>query len=210
MGNTLNTPDAFTAGPGNAMPQKYFVSAQALLDDSIRLGFQILDSGFAPNFMVAVWRGGAPAGIAVQEILHLHGVATDHIAIRTSSYSGVGAQDIVRVHGLEYIVSNIAAGDRLLIVDDVFDSGRSMAAILEKLRHKCGDRMPGDVRIATVYYKPGHNLTDLAPDFFVRETDAWLVFPHELNDLTEHEISDGKGMDLAALRRTAKPGPQTS
>ena len=48
--------------------------------------------------------------------------------------------------------------------------------------------MPDDVRVATVYYKPSRNVTDLTPDYFVHETSDWLIFPHEINGLTEHEI----------------------
>ncbi|MFQ5533380.1 MAG: phosphoribosyltransferase [Sphingomonadales bacterium] len=183
---------------------KYFVTAQGLLEDSIRLGFQILDSGFAPKFIVGVWRGGAPTGIAVQEILDFHDVQSDHIAIRTSSYIGMEQQKVVRVHGLEYIVNNIDAQDSLLIVDDVFDSGKSLAAILDKLRRKCRRNMPDVVKIATVYYKPKHNVTDLKPDFYIHETDAWLVFPHELHDLTPEEIRDQKGLDFDELRKPVK------
>jgi hypothetical protein len=48
--------------------------------------------------------------------------------------------------------------------------------------------MPETVRIATVYYKPSRNQTSLKPDYFVHETEEWLVFPHEICGLTEAEI----------------------
>ena len=51
------------------MTDKQFIHAQELLDASYRLGVQILDSGFRPSFIVGVWRGGTPVGIAVQELL---------------------------------------------------------------------------------------------------------------------------------------------
>lgn len=181
--------------------EKVFITAQEFLEDSFRLGLQILESGFDPKFIVGVWRGGAPAGIAVQEILDFHDVQTDHIAIRTSSYVGMAKQKVVRVHGLEYIVDNIDAEDHLLIVDDVFDSGHSLAAIIKTLKEKCRRNMPEVVKIATVYYKPKRNLTHLVPDFYVHETDAWLVFPHELHGLTQEELQKGKGLDFAALRK---------
>ena len=72
------------------MSEKYFISAQQLLDDSFRLGLEILDSDFRPDFIVGVWRGGTPVGIVVQELLDYFGVVSDHIAIRTSSYEGIG------------------------------------------------------------------------------------------------------------------------
>ena len=68
------------------MSEKLFISAQSLLEDSWRLSVKILKDGFHPNFIVGVWRGGTPVGIAVQEMLDFYGVHTDHISIRTSSY----------------------------------------------------------------------------------------------------------------------------
>ena len=117
--------------------EKVFISAEELLIDSFKLAEQIYQSGFRPQFIVGVWRGGAPVGIAVQEYLDHVGIETDHIAIRTSSYYSIGRQDKeVRVHGLNYIIDNVNADDHLLIVDDVFDSGRSIIAILDELRSK--------------------------------------------------------------------------
>jgi hypothetical protein len=55
--------------------------------------------------------------------------------------------------------------------------------------------MPDHVRIATVFYKPARNRTQLQPDFCVRTTDAWLVFPHELKGLTREEILAHKPVD---------------
>ena len=49
--------------------QKIYISAQSLLEDSFSMGKQILESDFSPNFIVGVWRGGTPVGIAVQEML---------------------------------------------------------------------------------------------------------------------------------------------
>jgi hypothetical protein len=184
--------------------EKVFITAEEFLEDSFRLGLQILESGFDPKFIVGVWRGGAPAGIAVQEILDFHDVQSDHIAIRTSSYVGMARQKVVRVHGLEYIVDNINTEDHLLIVDDVFDSGHSLEAIIKTLKEKCRRNMPEIVKIATVYYKPKRNLTELVPDYYVHETDSWLVFPHELHGLTEEELQKGKGLDFAALRKDLK------
>ena len=71
------------------MEKKLYLTAQELLNDSFELGLRIFKSGFKPSFIIAVWRGGTPVGIAVQEMLDHLGVKTDHIAIRTSSYLGI-------------------------------------------------------------------------------------------------------------------------
>jgi hypoxanthine phosphoribosyltransferase len=178
---------------------KHYISANALLEDSFRLARAILDSGFRPTHIVGVWRGGAPVGIAVQEYLAQYGLETDHIAIRTASYTGIDEQDRnVRVYGEGYLVDTLSAEDRLLIVDDVYDSGRSIAALLQVLRAKCRRNFPEDARIATVYYKPLRNTTDLTPDYYVHESDAWLVFPHEICGLTAQELA-AKGLPADLL-----------
>ena len=157
---------------------------------------QIVRSGLRPTFLVGVWRGGAPIGIAVQEVLEFHGIECDHLAVRTSSYTGIGQQaKEVRVHGIDYLVSRLTAEDRLLLIDDIFDSGRSLAALVDELSRRCRRNMPAQVRIATVYYKPASNRTTLEPDFHVRVTSEWLVFPHELKGLTREETLRNKPVD---------------
>lgn len=167
---------------------KVALSAQDLLEDSFRLGMDILESGFQPTIVIAIWRGGTPVGMAVQELLSYCGIESDHIAIRTSSYRGVDDRHAVAVHGLNYIVKKICHDDRLLIVDDVFDTGNTFAAVLRELKARARANMPEDVRIAAPWFKPSRNETDLMPDYFVHETDDWLVFPHELDAFEGEEM----------------------
>lgn len=172
---------------------KQYISADQLLDDSFRLGLQILESGFRPHFIVGIWRGGAPVGITVQELLDFFGIHTDHISIRTSFYKGIDERKShIRVHGLQYVIDNVNADEGLLIVDDVYDTGLSIRAVIDSLESRARRNMPQEIRIATAYFKPGNNLTDRIPDYYVHETDAWLVFPHELNGLTREEILERK------------------
>ena len=172
---------------------KTYLSAQELLNDSFELGLRIFKSGFRPSFIIGVWRGGTPVGIAVQEILDHLGVKTDHIAIRTSSYYGIKKRDkTVRVHGLEYVIRHANWEDGLLLVDDVFDTGSSIKAIIETLREKMRRNLPKDIRIATAWFKPKYNLTDITPDYYIHEADQWLVFPHELEGLTREEMFANK------------------
>ena len=87
---------------------KTYLSANQLLNDSFQLGTQIINSGFKPTFIVSIWRGGAPVGIAVQEPAYA-GIQTDNIAIRTSSYKqGIDQQKgHVEVYGLSYLVQRL-------------------------------------------------------------------------------------------------------
>ncbi|HVW70456.1 MAG TPA: phosphoribosyltransferase family protein [Steroidobacteraceae bacterium] len=173
--------------------EKLFITAESLLRDSMELARLIVRSGLRPTFLVGLWRGGAPIGIAVQEVLEYCGIHTDHIPIRTSSYVGIDHQaKTVRVHATDYLVSRLSYEDELLIVDDVFDSGRSLEAVLAELTRRCRRNLPAKIRIATVYYKPSRNRSALAPDYYVHATDSWLVFPHEIQGLTREEILANK------------------
>jgi hypoxanthine phosphoribosyltransferase len=173
--------------------QKIFITAEELLRDSFKLAKLVHDSDFDPDFIIGIWRGGAPVGIAIQEYLDYVDVKTDHIAIRTSSYTGIDQQEkTVRVHGLDYIIENINADDNVLLVDDVFDSGRSIDAIFKSLEQKTRRNMPLNVKIACPWYKPERNVTNRTPDYFINKTDSWLVFPHELKGLSREELVEGK------------------
>jgi len=167
---------------------KTVLSAQDLLVDSVDLGIRVLEAGFEPTLIIAIWRGGTPVGMAVQEVLSYCGIDADHIAIRTSSYTGVDQRGHVAVHGLNYIIKKICHDDRVLIVDDVFDTGNTIVAVIDELTRRARDNTPEDIRVAVPWFKPSRNETDLVPDFYVRETAEWLVFPHELDALTPEEL----------------------
>jgi len=188
---------------------KTVLSAQELLDDSFRLGLRVLESGFRPTLIIAIWRGGTPVGMAVQEILDYCGVESDHIAIRTSSYVGVDQRGAVAVHGLNYIIKKICHEDRLLIVDDVFDTGNTIAAVIEELHKRARDNTPDDIRIAVPWYKPSRNETDLVPDYFIHETAEWLVFPHELDALSPEELREARP-EIARIVEAVKAPPATT
>ena len=185
------------------MSEKIWIGADNLLADSFALARKVLESDYRPTHIVGIWRGGAPVGIAVQELLAYHGQEADHIAIRTSSYSGIDRQDReVRVFALGYLIDTLGPEDRLLVVDDVFDTGRSIEAFLAELEARCRHNMPREARIATVYYKPKRNRTDLVPDYFIHQCDDWLVFPHEICGLSEEEIAAHKPQAATILRKT--------
>lgn len=168
---------------------KTVISARELLEDSFRLGIKVLESGFEPTMIIAIWRGGTPVGMAVQEVMSYCGVDADHIAIRTSSYSGVDERHEVAVHGLNYMIKKICHDDRVLIIDDVFDTGNTIKAVLDEIRLRARGNTPEQMRVAVPWFKPTRNQTELTPDFYLRETEEWLVFPHELDALTPEEMA---------------------
>ena len=188
------------------MSEKLYLSAQDLLEDAFRLGAMVLESGYRPSFITAIWRGGAPIGIAVQELLDYYGVDCDHIAIRTSSYSGIdGRAGGVRIHGMNYLIKNIEHDDRLLIVDDVFDTGHTIAAVIRHLQDKARLNCPREIRVAVPYYKPTRNQTDRVPDYYLHETEQWIKFPHSLEGLSDAEIAAHRPALAAILREVRDP-----
>ena len=172
--------------------EKLYVSAEELLRASYELAWQVYESGFRPDYIVGIWRGGAPVGIAVQEFFDLMGVASDHIAIRTSSYKGIAEREkTVQVYGLNYVIRQVESDNSLLMIDDVFDTGLSVQKVIEDLKKACKKNTP-NIRIATPYYKPENNMTERTPDYFLYETSKWIVFPHELKGLSLEEIASNK------------------
>ena len=120
--------------------RKLFIEEQDLLLDGYRLGVRIFNSGFRPDFIVGIWRGGSAVGIVVQECLQYLGIETDHISIRTS-YRGkstyqnvIDNADSIRVHGAQYLYETMNAADKLLIVDDVYSTGLNIKAVIDRLR----------------------------------------------------------------------------
>ena len=118
--------------------KKLFIQSESLLKDSFQLAWNVYESGFAPNYIIGVWRGGAPIGIAVQEFLSFLGIESDHVAVRTSYYSAIDERkDSVQVYGLNYVIRQLESEDRLLIVDDVHDTGNSVAQIIADIAAAC-------------------------------------------------------------------------
>lgn len=172
------------------MTEKHYISAQALLEDSFRLGAQVIRHGFRPTVIIAIWRGGTPMGIAVQELLAYQGIETDHIAIRTSSYQGIdGRSQEIRIHGMSYLIKHCNRDDSLLIVDDVFDTGLTIQAVIQHLRKHARLNTPHDIRVAVPYFKPTRNKTNRVPDYYLYETERWLKYPHSLEGLSHDEVA---------------------
>jgi hypoxanthine phosphoribosyltransferase len=174
-----------------------YIGADDLLRDSFQLAATIHDAGFQPDFLVGLWRGGSAVGIAVQEGLEFFGNKTDHIAIRTS-YTGahrysemVSKADEIRVHGLQYLLENLCSHHAMLIVDDVYSTGSSVKAVIDQLARKTRRNLPQDIRIASVWYRPGSR-TLRAPDYYVHETSDWLVLPYEMSGISLQDLRDNR------------------
>lgn len=179
---------------------KTYVSAQELFEDSFKLGKDVYDSGFHPTVVIALWRGGTPIGVVITEFFSYKGEKIEkHFPIKTEGYDHDKKRPSVKVFGLECIADEITKDDKILIVDDVVDSGATIEMFMKKLGQACDDEMPSkkNIKIATVYYKP--ETAVIEPDFYVYKTNDWIVFPHEMEGMSFEEIERAKGKSVAQM-----------
>ena len=162
---------------------KRYVGAESLLIDSFKLAKEIYESGFVPEKIIGIWRGGSLVTLAIDEYFRSKGLKIKSYPLKVEAYSGSKLNKEVLVFGFEDLKKQIEGVKKLLVVDDVFDTGSSLENAVNKLM-----TITKEIKIATVYYKPRNNRTNLKPDFYLHETSAWIVFPHELEELTMDEI----------------------
>ena len=117
--------------------------------------------------------------------------------------------DVTTVDGLEYVIEKANYFHSLLIVDDVHDKGITIKSLVEELSKRSRANTPNNIKVATVYYKPNRNKTNRVPDFYVHETDKWIVFPHELEGLTAEEIKVAFGDTIYQIVEDAKASVRT-
>ena len=134
-------------------------------DATDELATQIHNSDFDPEIVIAVARGGMIPGGALTYSLGVK--LTD--AINVEFYTDVEETLPDPVLLAPMLDTDSIRGKRILVVDDVADSGRTLALVLKLLRG-----FGADVRSAVLYAKP---TTVISPDFVWKATDKWIVFP---------------------------------
>ena len=162
---------------------KEFITPETMLRDSFSLAKQIHDSGFNPEVLLVLWRGGTPVGIVIHEFLVYQGTQLHHAVIKAESYTGIDQRTEPRIENMASVLAMIRPGARVLVVDDIFDTGRTMEKVKKELIAKTQD-----IRLAALYWKPGSAQVPLKPDYFIRAASGWIVFPHEIVGLTAKEI----------------------
>ena len=143
--------------------KKLYVDAQTLLVDSIKLARMVWNDKFCPTVLVSVWRGGTLPGIATDEFFRCRGQRLHHAVIKAQSYDGMErGESGVQVEGIEDIAAIVKNDDRLLIIDDVFDTGHTMVAIMNHENRR--RRMPfGDRLLQTRKQQDGYRAILLRP-----------------------------------------------
>jgi hypoxanthine phosphoribosyltransferase len=114
----------------------------------------------------------------------------------------VSTAESIRVHGLQYLLENLCSHHSMLIVDDVYSTGSSVNAVIAQLALKTRRNLPRDIRIASVWYRRTEK-TLRTPEYYVHETDDWLVLPYELSGFSVDELRDKRPRMAGLLAKLA-------
>jgi hypoxanthine phosphoribosyltransferase len=125
----------------------------------------IADDGFRPDAIVAIARGGLTLAGALGYALDVKMLGSLNVEFYTGVEERLGAPVVLP----PTLDRDSLAGKSVLLVDDVADSGRTLAMVLQLLR--AGG---GEVRTVCLYSKP---TTVIEPDYVWRTTDRWIMFP---------------------------------
>ena len=126
---------------------------------------QVVDSGYEPDLVLSIARGGLGLGMGLGYALDVKNLS----AVNVEFYTGVDERLEVPIMLPPTPAAVDLAGLRVLIADDVADTGKT----LEIVREFCADHV-AEARIAVIYEKPG---TVVLPDYVWRRTDRWIDFP---------------------------------
>ncbi len=164
---------------------KLYVSADGQNRDAFALAKKIYQSGLRPDLIIGLWRGGTPIAIAVHEYFVYKGEGCVNFPMKCASYDGMKQTESLVLDLPPSASSLIKDGKTVLVIDDVFDTGKTAAAVKKEI-----EGLGARAYIATLYYKPANNKTDIIPDFYIHSTDEWIVFPHEIESLTASELRE--------------------
>lgn len=179
---------------------KEFIAYETVRDNAIKLARQIHKDGFVPDVIYVSLRGGAYLGNVISEYfkaIRRGGRPVFYAAVVARSYTDVRQSERVMVDGWTYSPEFLRSGDKVLLVDDIFDSGRTVNHLIEIILAKGLPRE--DVRIAVHDFKTRSYEQDAAaiqPDYYCRKheiidpaEDNWIHYlSHELVGLSEEEI----------------------
>jgi len=155
----------------------------------IDLAVRIKSSGFKPDFIVGVSRGGWAPGRILSDLLE-----NTHTAnLKIEFY--VGLAKTAREPVITQPISEDITGKRILIVDDVSDTGESLKVAIDHVMEKGASV----AKTVTVYFKPH---STFKPDFFAGSTGDWIIFPWERLEATRLLIKEAKseGLGLDSVR----------
>ncbi|MHC4874587.1 MAG: phosphoribosyltransferase [Planctomycetota bacterium] len=190
--------------------EKVFITATQLEKDSWEFAADIYDRSGSFDLVIGITRGGAQISIYLHEVFcTISEKEPDYRIIEAASYKGINSAGEVSLGNIELLNDCIKDGDRILLVDDIFDRGLTLKvtkeAILETV--ECSEI---ELKVAALYYKPDNSEVDIIPDFYFKafEQKQWLFLPHELQGLTEEELKS-KGFKWGCTLQNSKKRKQT-
>ncbi|MDR2952238.1 MAG: phosphoribosyltransferase [Treponema sp.] len=192
--------------------KKEFLQFDEVRDNAIKLAYRIYKDGFIPDVIYVSLRGGAYLGNVISEyfkFIHTDKRPVYYAAVVARSYVGVGHSDQIRIDGWTYSPEHLRVGDKVLLIDDVFDTGKTINYLAQILLDKGIPR--DDLKIAVHDYKfftDKEKQLPFQPDYWCRkiETTAvsestWIHYmSHELVGLTEEELEENYYKRDPALR----------
>jgi hypoxanthine phosphoribosyltransferase len=160
---------------------------------------KICQSGFKPDVIVGVTRGGWIPARILSDLLEIPNLAT----VRVEFYLGVA--ETLNKPALTQGVSAGVLGKKTLVVDDVADTGRSLQLVKEHLLQQGA----AEVQIATLYYKP---FSLAKPDYYEKKTRRWVVFPWDIKEtarkfVEKHQDKSAINLETAKLVKAGLPKP---
>ncbi len=181
------------------MQKKEFLDPVVVRDNTIFLANQMIDSGYFPDIIYVLLRGGAYMGNIISEFYSLK--APNHkfryAGIVTRSYIGLNQVSKVHIDGFTLNPEGLPKETQILIVDDIFDSGRSIEAVVQNFQEV---GIPLDnIKVAVHDYKIRKYCTHQhkihQPTFYCRkhiieseDKEIWIHYlTHELLALTQEE-----------------------
>jgi hypothetical protein len=135
----------------------------------LKMAEKIRKNGFKPDVIVGVSRGGWPPARVLSDLLGNPNLAN----VKAEFYLGVAETKGEPI--LTQPVSVAVAGKKVLIVDEVADTGKSLKLVKKHIIKEGA----AEVKIVTVYYKPW---SIIVPDYYGKETSRWIVFPWETKE----------------------------
>lgn len=142
-----------------------------------KLGRQINSTGKKYDRIIVIAKGGLTWARVLADYINI----PDIDSIRVKLYRGIN-KTFKKPKIVEPLKSDIA-GERILLFDDVADSGETLGFVRDLLK-KTGCK---EIDTATLFYKPS---SKTIPDFFDHQTNAWIVFPHEIREFIAETSRD--------------------
>ena len=166
---------------------KIFIDSNKLMLLSIQLAEKILQSNYKPDAIIGISRGGCFPAITIHEYLNYNNIKCEYFVISAKSYIDIEINHGVTLDISTNTILSLKNKQNILIIDDVFDTGKTLMNILNKLSIEHHISL-SKLKIATVFYKPDNNKTTIFPNYYIQTTNDWIVFPHELIGLTNQEV----------------------